>query len=424
MKSEPIPVERRRKRTAYVCNLLSYLFRWDDIPGNDNGRLIGFLKKRFGIEWVENAKIEKIDDGKTIRLSFENNFLSLKLSDDKTKVRLKIDDGRADKFITKTENGKLNIYRGSTDDKSGWISVIDLESRTLTKNIKVGKFPVFSLVYPHDRRKLIVTLHNYTLTEGGGSLELVDLQTGKVIQEEPYPDIAVPTGMVYDGKREALYVADENEPYGYVHVHDGKTLKLLYSLPAGRATAHMDISSDGRHLVATNRHSANLSVFDLEKNPVTAQNAIPLGDPNTCHPYDVKFSGNPDICYVTDFKTGELLVVDIAGRIITDRIKVGEWLFGMALDKVGTTAYVCDLKSNSVFMVDIGSKKVDKITLPEGKSSHCAMDEKGHLLVVSCHGDPADGPSSVHIIDLIRKTAVATIVDEKLLVSFGVTIEA
>lgn len=87
-----------------------YLFSWNDIPGNDNKRLIGFLKKRFDIEWTDNVKIEKIDDGKTIRLSFENNFLSLKLNDDETKVILKIADVRTDEFIAKTEKDKLNIY--------------------------------------------------------------------------------------------------------------------------------------------------------------------------------------------------------------------------------------------------------------------------------------------------------------------------
>jgi len=91
----------------------SYLFSWNDIPGNDNKRLIGFLKKRFDIEWADNAKIKKNDDGKTIRLSFENNFLSLKLNDDEIKVILKIDDVRTDEFIAKTEKDKLNIYESS-----------------------------------------------------------------------------------------------------------------------------------------------------------------------------------------------------------------------------------------------------------------------------------------------------------------------
>ena len=87
-----------------------YLFSWDNIPGNDNERLIRFLKTRFGIEWAETAKIEKIDNDRTIKLSFENNSLSLRLNNEKTKMNLEIDNDRTDEFIVHTENGKLNIY--------------------------------------------------------------------------------------------------------------------------------------------------------------------------------------------------------------------------------------------------------------------------------------------------------------------------
>ena len=87
-----------------------YLFSWNKIPGNDNERFIEFLKQNFGIDWVKTAKIEKIDDDKTIKVSTEMNSLSLRLNDEKTKVNLQIDDGRTDEFIVKTENGKLNIY--------------------------------------------------------------------------------------------------------------------------------------------------------------------------------------------------------------------------------------------------------------------------------------------------------------------------
>jgi hypothetical protein len=87
-----------------------YLFSWDNIPGNDNGRLIEFLIQKFDIDWVRTAKIEKIDDGRTIRLTDENNFLSLKLNNEKTKVNLEINNGRTYDFIAKIENDKLNIY--------------------------------------------------------------------------------------------------------------------------------------------------------------------------------------------------------------------------------------------------------------------------------------------------------------------------
>ncbi len=86
-----------------------YMFSWDEIPGKDSGRVIEFLAQKFGIDWIKIAKIEKIDNDKTIKVSTEKNSLSLKLKDEKTEVILEIDDGRTNKSIAKMENDKLNI---------------------------------------------------------------------------------------------------------------------------------------------------------------------------------------------------------------------------------------------------------------------------------------------------------------------------
>ncbi len=93
---------------------VEYLFSWDDVPGNDSERLIDFLIRGYDIDWVKTAKIEKIDDGKTIRVSIGKNSLSLRLNDEKTSVHLTIDDGRTNEFTAmmngQIKNGKLNVY--------------------------------------------------------------------------------------------------------------------------------------------------------------------------------------------------------------------------------------------------------------------------------------------------------------------------
>ena len=93
-----------------------YLFSWEDVPGNDSIKLIDFLKHDFYNDWINTPTIKKVDYGKTIRVSTEKNSLSLSLNDEKTRVNLKIDDGRTDEFIVKAENGKLNIYDKGTFD--------------------------------------------------------------------------------------------------------------------------------------------------------------------------------------------------------------------------------------------------------------------------------------------------------------------
>ncbi|MCD4845265.1 MAG: hypothetical protein K8R25_12340 [Methanosarcinales archaeon] len=87
-----------------------YLFSWNEVPGNYNSRLVEFIEQRFYTDWVKAANIEKIDNGKTIKVYSKKNYLLLSLNDEETEMDLKIDDGRIANFIVKAEKGKLNIY--------------------------------------------------------------------------------------------------------------------------------------------------------------------------------------------------------------------------------------------------------------------------------------------------------------------------
>jgi len=87
----------------------SYLFSWDNIPGRDNGKLIGILKKNFGIDLGETAEIIKTDDNKTIHISNGNTSLTLRLNNENTKANLAIIE-RTYEFTAKMEKGELKIY--------------------------------------------------------------------------------------------------------------------------------------------------------------------------------------------------------------------------------------------------------------------------------------------------------------------------
>ncbi len=110
------------------------LFCWYKIQGNNYKILREFLNQRFGIDWVNTAMIEPTNDDKTIMVSTEKNSLSIMLNDEKSKVNLKFDYGRTDKFIARMENGNLNIY----DNKSDNEIKNDINSLNLVKNFLKG----------------------------------------------------------------------------------------------------------------------------------------------------------------------------------------------------------------------------------------------------------------------------------------------
>ena len=96
----------------------TYLFSWGNIPGNDSGRLLMFLRVDLDIGWTENAEIYKSNDGCTIRIFKNENSVEIMIEENKEKTTLKISDGRTHYLKVKKENGKLNIYKGCDINKN------------------------------------------------------------------------------------------------------------------------------------------------------------------------------------------------------------------------------------------------------------------------------------------------------------------
>jgi hypothetical protein len=89
----------------------TYLFSWENVPGDDSDRLLRFLVDDLDIDWAENAEIHKSDDGKTIRIFKVENSAEIKIDEEQEKAILEICDGRTHDLKVKSENGKLKLYK-------------------------------------------------------------------------------------------------------------------------------------------------------------------------------------------------------------------------------------------------------------------------------------------------------------------------
>jgi len=132
------------------------VFSWNNVRGKDDRRLKEFLKKRYSIDWRDDAKIEKTYDDTTIKLYFKNNFLSLKLNDEKNKVSLEIEDGRTDEFVARTEIDKLNIY-----EKFFCPEKEIAESKINGKKININKGTYFEYLSPIELETLVFLIFNH-----------------------------------------------------------------------------------------------------------------------------------------------------------------------------------------------------------------------------------------------------------------------
>ena len=89
-----------------------YLFSWNKVPGEDNGRLLKHLLNDHGIDWAESAEIRKSDDGMTIYILKDEDSVELTIDEELEKATLKINYNydRTHDLKIKKEYGKRNIY--------------------------------------------------------------------------------------------------------------------------------------------------------------------------------------------------------------------------------------------------------------------------------------------------------------------------
>jgi hypothetical protein len=88
------------KRSRY---LVEEVFIWQYVPDKnyDTNNLCEFLKRKFNLDWIDNAKIEKIENGNSLIISHKANSILITLNDKKTKAILKINRENKYEFIVK-----------------------------------------------------------------------------------------------------------------------------------------------------------------------------------------------------------------------------------------------------------------------------------------------------------------------------------
>jgi len=316
------------------------------------------------------------------------------------------------------------------------VSVIDLEARRWVRDMELGRYPVYSSLDPHDPARLILALHNYERKESDDAIVRVDRASGRILESVPFPGAGMPSGFVYDAKRDRFYVADEN--LHRIFVLDGTSLAPLFDLPAGLIPIHVDVSPDGRWLAATNRKSANLYVYDLDEDAARSAKdgiyTIPLGrapglhwDADTpdaepsSHPLDVKFSGDSRTAWVTDSGAMQLLAVDVAAGRVVGRVTLDLPPFDMTLNHDRSLAYVCHVTGDAITVVDLKKRTVAHVIAGLSPNPiHCALDEADGLLVAAGWG--ADRAGGVHLVDLKTLKVLQTIRPEGAKGSIGITI--
>jgi phage tail-like protein len=86
-----------------------FLFKWGDVPGKDNDKLLGFLKDHLKIDWLMGAEISKIDEKNILVFTIEK-FVKIYLEESKDRALITTSDGEIHYLHVYEEDCKLIVY--------------------------------------------------------------------------------------------------------------------------------------------------------------------------------------------------------------------------------------------------------------------------------------------------------------------------
>ena len=130
----------------------------------------------------------------------------------------------------------------ATNQEANSLSVIDLATQQVTKEIPIPGGPV-GVAIGHDARRIFVT------TPTNHAIAVIDAATWQVVKT-----IAVTgevLGIAADPVRDRIYAAAWYERK--IWAIDSDTLKLVGDFPAGNIPAGLAVTRDGKLLVVANR---------------------------------------------------------------------------------------------------------------------------------------------------------------------------
>ena len=313
------------------------------------------------------------------------------------------------KIFVLAQEEKLDIagealYVGSA--KSNSISVIDLLTNTVAKNITVGNSPHDikisddqQIVYTTDMDLGTVSIVNATtntlmnqITTGGGggtvhgiaifngTLYVGDVYGGKVLvikDNAIKEEIKVGYGPEYveirpDGK--VLYVANPSSSISVVDLADNKVIK---DIDSGITPHGLSFTKDGSRLFIVNIHNNTLSVINAQKHEVT--NTIPVGK----NPEYVELSPHETIAYVANLGSDTVSKIDLTTLQVMAETPVGKGPHEIAFSADGDLVYVSNMKGNNVSIINTSTDKVVATIPVGGIEPHQIVIKKPYVKIIS-----------------------------------------
>jgi YVTN family beta-propeller protein len=206
----------------------------------------------------------------------------------------------------------------------------------------------------------------YVSNEGSGDLSIVDLQSGLVMKTVPVGKR--PRGLRVSRDGRLLYVAVSGSavsPPGSTVVPpapdrsadavvelEGSSGRILRRLPAGQDPENLALTPDGHWLIVSNEEDGEASVIEVSSGKRIG--ALPTG----AEPEGVACRPDGKVCYVTSEDEGSVTVIDPLAFKVVASFKAGQRPRSVVFTSDGRLAFVSGEASRTVTKVDATSHVV------------------------------------------------------------------
>ncbi len=150
-----------------------------------------------------------------------------------------------------------------------------------------------------------------------------------------------------------------NQTAGSVSLVDLKNGRVLDELKTGDKPAGVALSRDGHRGVVTHWYGYDLAVLDIKDDKLSIAGRVEVGP----EPRGAAISADGSTAYVAIGVENKVVRVDLHIRKITGTLDVGREPRGVALSLDGSLLLVSNARSQDVSVIDVRSWKVSK-TIP------------------------------------------------------------
>ncbi|WP_424356569.1 hypothetical protein [Methanocella sp. MCL-LM] len=272
-----------------------------------------------------------------------------------------------------------------TNTNSNTVSVIDLNSNTVSTNITVGTQPIGVATNPGGTRIYVSNSMDHTIS-------VIDPGTNTVIHTISL-GWSGPRTIVMNGDGTKLYVACTNSQD--VKVIDTTTNQVVTSIGLGTSPRGIAMQPNGQYLYAACYYTNQVKIIRISDNTVVKTLSVGAG------PDEIAFNPLLNSAYVVNSGANTVSKIGTSSQTVDATITVGSNPSGVTFIPSGSEAYVT-YGSNQVAVITTANDQVSR-NIVVGNSPCHVKATGGKVYVVNCAG------TSVSVIRMSDYTVISTI---------------